>query len=742
MSIISLCSAFVCLLLIACTAIGVFRGWKHSLVRFSIVLGCFLISFFIAPIIASAIMNRFVNGFVLSAFSFKINFEDVAGNILKDQKLIEELFSANSTTANLTSAIMNMIMNVVIFLIMFVALFLISLLVYVIISAVLRRGRKKEEIKNKGKYWGLKAVGGFIGFVGGLVICFAFLIPLFGAMNICNKFLTETNITATASAVSNSKSYVSGKLYYTEDKKIGKVESYVEIYGRFKESYDKSFMGGMFNVFGISKLGGKSFGYLTNVKSGGLKLNLTNELVSVIKVYNAYKMTFVEENFNLANQESVESLKLLYSTATESEIVKGYIVEIVPIITERWRVGESILGFKLPVSEQFKPLTIELLDVFYTNSFLRIDENINVLFGAITVANNNGLIAKMQEKGDLVSYLENNNTFIKDEILQLTKAEDFKYVLPNVVNCFMTIAHKELIGVSKDYNTDEFELSQQDFESINWNTEAQTLQDITNGILNVYSKTKNSTDASVLTNCLKDIGLVVDNARESALVSKQLKVFIVDYINAKNIGLESITTNINENWDNSEFKFVDMFAAIEEVSKVAQNIVKDDGSVDISSLGEVLENMLKYDSEGTKDVIRDMLRDETVSNIVGKNDEAVIMTNLLDSLLDCEDDEEIGKGINAAQEIVNIVDSNKNGGGIVLEGETQSEKEQTAREVIETIGSSEIVMDMLLEESQNPESKLASITSNLGGESNILKSQIDSANINSEYKDILNSLFN
>ncbi len=739
MNLIAICSTAVIVISLLCLAIGIFRGWKHSLVRFCIVLGCFLFSLFIGPLIASALMKKFVNGFVLSIFSFEINFEDVAGSIIKDEQLIEDLFSQNSTTANLTSAAMNVILNVLIFLILFIVLFLLSLLIYVIISAVLRRGVEKKKEENRGKYWGLKAVGGLIGFLGGVLVCFAFLTPMFGAMNICNRFLKET--TTSASAVSNQKPYVAGKLYYTEDEKIGKVESYIETYEKFKKSYDKSFMGGFFNFFGISKLGTKTFGHLTNVKSNGLKLNLTDELVSIIKVYNAYKETFVAEKFNLSNQESVENLELLYSYATESEVAKNYIIEIVPKVCERWKNDEAIFGLKIPVGENFKPLTIELLNVFYTNSFSRIDENIGVLFDSIEVANKNGLILKMQENVDLVTFLDGNDSFIKDELLTLTKSDDFKVVIPNVLNCFMTLAHTELVGTSKDYNPDDYVLTQQQMETLDWEKESQILQDLTNSILRVYSNTKNSTDASALTGCLKDIGLVVDNARKSTLISRQLKVFIIDYINSKNLGLESITNNIETKWDDSTFKFVDMFGAIEEVSKVAQSIIKNDGSVDLTNLELVLENMLMYDSDATKNVIKEILDSKTVADIVGKSDEAVIMTNLLDNLLDCDELSEIGAGIDAAQEIIHIVDGYKNGGGITLDGESQQEKENDAKIIIETIAASDIVMDMLLIESQDADSALADITSKVGGDAEILREQISDANIESSSKDILLNLF-
>ena len=94
MGIIAICSTALIVVSLLCCAIGFFRGWKHSLIRFCIVLGCFLFSLFIGPLIASALMKKFVNGFVLSVFSLEINFEDVAGNIINDEKLVEDFLKS------------------------------------------------------------------------------------------------------------------------------------------------------------------------------------------------------------------------------------------------------------------------------------------------------------------------------------------------------------------------------------------------------------------------------------------------------------------------------------------------------------------------------------------------------------------------------------------------------------------------------------------------------------------------
>ena len=178
MSLISICSVAVIVVMLLCFGLGFLRGWKKSLIRFSIVLGCFLLSLFVGPAIASLLMKKFVNGFVLSVFSVRIDFEDAAGKIIDDKQFVEEVFSANSTTSDLTNAIMNVLLNMIVFIVMFIALFLLSLLIYGIVSLATGRKTEKTQEENRGKYWGLKSLGGFIGLVGGIVSLIAIcLVP-------------------------------------------------------------------------------------------------------------------------------------------------------------------------------------------------------------------------------------------------------------------------------------------------------------------------------------------------------------------------------------------------------------------------------------------------------------------------------------------------------------------------------------------------------------------------------------
>ena len=158
--------------------------------------------------------------------------------------------------------------------ILFASIVILSLIVYWIVILCLHIKNKKEGVKPEKtvSYWWLKVLGGGIGMIGSVMIAFVLLTPMFGVMNVCNKFVEKGSNSAAVAASPNS--YVCGELYYTEDKNIGQVEGYIEKYAEIKKTYDKSFIGGLFNFTGICKLGTSTFNYLTNVNPNGLKVNV------------------------------------------------------------------------------------------------------------------------------------------------------------------------------------------------------------------------------------------------------------------------------------------------------------------------------------------------------------------------------------------------------------------------------------------------------------------------------------
>ena len=91
-----------------------------------------------------------------------------------------------------------------------------------------------------------------------------------------------------------------------------------------------------------------------------------------------------------------------------------------------------------------------------------------------------------------------------------------------------------------------------------------------------------------------------------------------------------------------------------------------------------------------------------------------------------------------------IVDNNKNNNGkFELEGTTIEEKKANAKEVVENIAGSKLVMNLLEDASNDNESSIKQITSNIGGDTTLLKEVINDSNANLSDADraTLNRLF-
>ena len=726
--------------------IGFLRSWKKSLIRFGILLGSLILAIFLSPVIASKLIGVFVKGNTFSGFGLTLNLEDMVAGMVGDEQFVADLLSANSTTSNLTTALANVVLNLIMFLAIFFVIWLVSLFIYWIVNLILRIREHNDEdalpVEKNAKYWWLKVLGGGIGIFSMIIICFVVMTPVFGVMNVCDKFLDTSTTTASAS-MPNTSSLICGELYYDEDATIGGVEGYIKKYAEIRKDYNKSFIGKTFNFFGISKLGTRTFNRLTNVTVGNLKLNVTNEAVSAIKAYNVYKDTFVANKFDITNNDSVDGILDIYDVANESEIVSGYIEELVPMLCSRWSNGEKFLGIEMPIKGQFEPLVKDVLDVFNSTNATRIESNVRAIVGVIKVANNNGVVKAVQDKTDLVSYLSNNQTFVKDVVIQLSSTNELRHAMPAIMCDFTEIVYDVVVGGEAEF--EKAELTNEQIDQINWANEANLLQGISNSVLDVYNTTKDNSNSSAMADQLVNVGRIIDNSKNSMLLSKPFKVFIDGFINSSNFNLDAsvkttITDAIDAHWDDATYSFEKMFGTIQETIKVTQSIVNGNGSVNLDDLSGVLGDIIEDDN--VKETIKDALASDIVTQITGSNQTTEVLTDMLDSFIDGTSKETIEKDIAAGQEIINIVDTamNSENKELVLEGTTTEEKQEKANEILETIADSDVVMGMIANaDNQAVKDVAQSIT---GSDAQILIDSISSnENLTPEQKAILGGLF-
>lgn len=716
------------------------RSWKKSLVRLGILIVDVLIALFTAPAIASAIIKKIAHGTTISIFNFNIDFSKIIEGFVGDS-LTGDIAAAQEITNELATALINVVVNLVLFFLMFIVLWLISLIIYGIVFAIIKHTGKKEGKEKKHENIGLRFVGGLIGAVSMCVICFALLVPVFGAMNVCNKFLDENSEDKAKAQVISP--YLGGKLYYTENETIGQVETYIEKYSEYKEKYDKSIAGAFFNFTGISKLGGYSFSYLTNVSSGSLKLNVTDELVSIISTYNEYKKTFIENEFNIENNDSVDGLISIYDQATKSAIVNGYMVELLPTMAEKWSNGETFLGVKNPVGEEYAPVVNQLLKIFTVKNSNRINANIKVIFDVIKVANNNELLPVFRENRDLVEYLNGNTTLFKDLILTLSSTEELRNNLPVVLNELIKILYNSMVGGENPIE----DLTTEQIQNIDWNFEAQNMQNIINELISLDKKISNEEGKMNYADVLGSTGKIIDLSRRAALESS-LKSFIVGFINSDNLDFGEKTAevkaelikHINERWnyeENKTFSYETTFRAIGETAQIVSNIADKAANVTMDDFADVLEVIAS--NPESKEVIKDIIAGDVVNNLVGTNETSAAIKDVMVEFIDNANTDTIEKDVAAGQKIIDIVNASSNDKTIGLEG-------NEANEVVEALTGSSTAIGILDKAASGESENVAKIIGDLDSNSKAAIAQsFENAEINenlsAEQKERIINLF-
>lgn len=735
--------------------IGVWRGWKKSLARFIALLVILLIALFLTPVISSAIINACTDGTTISIFGFTYDFQELVSSIAGSSEGLGEVVAADGTTTELAFALMNVAVNVVLFVAMFLVLSLLALFVHFIVFLVLRSKAKKNGTLTAKKAAN-RLIGGGIGFFSMIIICFTFLIPVFGVMNICNTFITDEKGggTANASVLTSSsvQNYLGANLYYTEDENIGTVETYVETYAKIKENYDKSPMGAVFNALGISKLGSISFNYLTSVKSGDLEVNVTNEIVSVIKVYNEYKETFVANKFDITNNNSVDGIISIYDVATTSKIVQSYIIELLPKLCENWENGEAFLGIEPPVSGEMTKMFNHVLEIFKTDDINRISNNLKAVMGVVKVANNNNLISTIQAGDvDVMEFLAGNETLVKDAVLQLSTTPELRSNLPIIINDAIAIGYKSVVGEDASFSGGN--LTSEEIAAINWNSEADVFQKLVNTLLSVFENLQDdgstSESSNQMLNELSSIGEAIDLSRNSVILSDPMKEFITGFINTENVSLSldiksQINGNINNHWASETYSFKAMFKTLQETASLVDKMTSDPENVTLENIKDTLVTVAG--SQEMKDTIKDLIGSDIVDELVPEEykETASAVTEMFGTFIDEITPEKIEQDIAAADEIINIINVSQNHGGNLSLGETEEEKKQAANNLVETIANSSAVMAVVDAVNTNTDaSAIKDVVNSLGGDVTYIQDALESEDLNipAEAKDALANLF-
>lgn len=714
--------------------IGFVRSWKRSLARFCINLGVLVLSLFLAPVIAMPIISHFTHGTTFSGFGFTFDISVILSDMI-GQDVKNDLALADDTTNALLASILHVAVNIVIFLIMYIVLSILALIIYWIVCGIVGHKHKKQgQEKVKPKVW-QKFIGAGIGFVTMGVIFFAFLTPVFGVMNVCNKFIenrAQTESTQVASALS-SENLMGGRLYFTDNQQVGQVETYLSKYDEIKSAYDKSPAGAVFNALGISKLGGFAFEYLTTAEHGDLKLNLTDEVVVIARTYDIYIKDFVQEQFDITKEESVSGVQSLYNTILGSEIVKEYMKDLLPVLCERWSNGEKFMGIELPVGDEFKGVVQAMLEVFATEDIDRVNRNVNALFDTVNVLNKDQALEKIiNEKMGFIDYLEwcgeenakqnskpedqrEYKRVIYDIMVKLGSTTELKNSMPKVFNEVIKVLCEEVVGGDKGQIETDFgnnNLTNDQLAQIIIADEANILQSITDRVVNILEtlSTEDKESNDVIINNITTIGEVIDFARQSKMLNAPLKTFIIEIVGSNTMGLnkkisDTMIDIINRNWSDTQYLYVNLFKAVQTIVGVVKDANEDINfdSLDEEKLKDVIGEVVdSFDPNSIVEVLDNVIGSGILGDDINMKEEVLKdVTDVVGDLLNAVkenstnpdgtlNEESLAKDAKAVRELLDVVQGTVKSGFDLGADDLDAKAEQ----IVDAFVGSDTLMDM------------------------------------------------
>jgi len=751
MSIINIISIACFALIVIGFFIGFIRSFKKSLTRFILIALCLVAAIFVSPLLSSFLIKTFVSGYVFNGFGFSFDFKEfVETNIGAGGDAVGDIMNAQATET-LVASIMNLAVNIVAFFAIFIILVVLTLIFFWIGSLIARFADRKNpnyEIKKANrKKLSYRLAGGLFGVFSSLAFCFVLAVPVFGIMNICDKFLEQSQ-TESASAYS-AVTYADGELYYKDNEQIGQVETLIEQYAQIRQTINDSAVGKVANVIGLSQLGMKTFDYLTTVNQGGLDVSMTNEIVAVIRVYNAYKVGFVENHFDAESKESIakaiDSIEQIYNEANKSTIVKSYLIEFIPKFREKWVAGETFMGIEFPVKGEYADLALMIIDKgFNTYNITEINNNVYSVIGVARIANESGLIKAIQDEVDIFDFVKEDNTnIIKNVVVKLSESK-FKDALPTLIEDIIKKAYDIVIDTNDILTEEEIDSIFADVDGnlpddIDWEDEGLCLQNLIKNSLNIvdiFYSDENATD--LIIENLDKLGMVIDSARMSAF-SNHFKILVNKMINTKidrdilgEETMEILTVKLDVNWSNANFRFSDMFNVLKQTALIAQKITVDtEGSTNLNDIVDNLESVVAdiIENPQVKETFITILERDVINQFIPEehSETANVLKDMVGSFMNNTTVETLKMDIAAGKEIINIVNDSVNNGAFSLEDETLT-KEQKAEEIIETITSSNAIMTVIETATSDTSAtnKLAEMAQNLGGDDvELLKNAIE-----------------
>ena len=105
---ISIITSVVMALVVVGFLLGFLRNWKKSLIRGCMILGSLIASIFLAPVISSWLLDKFVIGTSFVGFGLSVDVENIVRDIVGDGEFVIDF---NALSSKLVPVLLNRYLN-------------------------------------------------------------------------------------------------------------------------------------------------------------------------------------------------------------------------------------------------------------------------------------------------------------------------------------------------------------------------------------------------------------------------------------------------------------------------------------------------------------------------------------------------------------------------------------------------------------------------------------------------------
>ena len=543
-------TAILGLLLLTSVLFGIKRGLKKTLFRGAWIIVTFVLAFVFTPVI-----SNWLNGFDISSYGLDVygpvtKLSDIGANIVNSLAGGEEVIADNPALQSFAQNLPTMLINIFLFVILFWLLKALLYPLWAMFSSMMFDKQKRQQKKFKKQQAKLQKqnngimppqddtmpiilqvkpkqtrIGGaIVGFVIGLLLCMISFTPIVGLNSIYQNVYANVQVEKDGKKVSLIEDSI-------EDKQMLE----------YLSCYENSIASKIITYSGMGFISNAMFDGLASVNVNNETVYLSQEVETVVKVYNKYESIkgFSTENMT---QESLDkmltAIKEVFIEAKDSKIVYLLGNDLIPYFLDDIIKDPE---FELIDGAEIDDLIVSVYDEIAESLNLKSLQNqLESLVDVIVMLNNsnlivpfvNGEVESFEQVVDLVATnIKTPNNFSKTIVDSLYNVSILKDKYADFLDSTI-----ESVFTSLDITYSE--------QSLNVSN-AQLKQDLKTIIYNaiefmkLYNNSENLDFGESTTDALRYLGQILDIVQEDIL-------FAENYNNLIDYATEELNANLAE----------------------------------------------------------------------------------------------------------------------------------------------------------------------------------------------------